>query len=73
MKQHLVISVAVLSLIGCANLIGKKQPTSIDTFCLWAKPMTVSLDELCTMSYETLKQLDYYNTNYEKLCANKKK
>jgi diphthamide synthase subunit DPH2 len=56
--------VMLLLLSGCAN-------TPVDNFCLWAKPITISQEELAgAMSMETLRQIDNYNQEWEARCGN---
>ena len=57
--------VMLLLLSGCAN-------TPVDNFCLWAKPITISQEELAgAMSMETLRQIDNYNQEWEARCGNR--
>lgn len=52
----------ILLLNGCTN-------TSVDNFCLWAKPITVTEDELYNkLSIETIRQIDDYNQEWEERC-----
>lgn len=50
---------------GCAHTLEKT-----DSFCIWAKPITISNDEFELMSEDTLIQLDNFNRHYEQLCVN---
>lgn len=55
--------VTLLLLNACAN-------TSVDNFCLWAKPITINKQELeGAMSMETLRQIDNYNQEWEIRCS----
>lgn len=55
----------MLCAIGCANTLEKT-----DSFCIWAKPITVNNNELESISIETLKQIDNFNRHYDELCVN---
>lgn len=44
----------------------------IDSFCVWAKPITITKTELNSISNETLIQLDNFNRHYEQLCIGEK-
>lgn len=45
------------------------QNTSVNSFCLWFKPITFTQTEFDTMSEETLRQIDNVNGEYEKQCG----
>ena len=51
----------MLCVQGCTN-------THVDSFCMWAHPITITEQELNTISEYTLREIDNYNQNYEKLC-----
>jgi hypothetical protein len=46
---------------GCKNI-------SVDSFCLWASPITVSQEEFDKISEETLRQIDNFNQEVEEHC-----
>ena len=46
---------------GCKNI-------SVDSFCLWANPITVSQEEFDKISEETLRQIDNFNQEVEEHC-----
>jgi hypothetical protein len=46
---------------GCKN-------TYVDSFCLWANPITVSQEEFDKMDEETLRQIDNLNQEFERHC-----
>ncbi len=50
---------------GCKN-------TSVDSFCLWASPISVSQEEFDKMGDETLRQIDNFNQEFEKWCSKRK-
>jgi hypothetical protein len=47
---------------GCKNI-------SVDSFCLWANPITISQEEFNKMSEETLRQIDNFNQEFEEHCG----
>jgi diphthamide synthase subunit DPH2 len=56
--------VTLLLLNACTNI-------PVDNFCLWAKPITISQEELKgAMSMKTLRQIDNYNQEWEIKCSN---
>ena len=54
--------ILLLSEIGCAN-------TSVNSFCLWANPITISQEEYDKMSEETMRQIDNFNQEFEEHCT----
>ncbi len=46
---------------GCKNI-------SVDSFCLWVNPITVSQEEFDKISEETLRQIDNFNQEFEGYC-----
>ncbi len=50
---------------GCKNI-------SVDSFCLWASPISVSQEEFDKMSEETLRQIDNFNQEVEEHCGGRK-
>ena len=47
---------------GCTN-------TSANSFCLWAKPITITENELNSLTEETLRQIDDFNQEFEEHCT----
>jgi hypothetical protein len=47
--------------VGC-------QSSSVSSFCLWFDPITITQNELDTMSETTLRQIDGVNQEYEAQC-----
>ncbi|NCB49885.1 MAG: hypothetical protein EOM53_04330 [Alphaproteobacteria bacterium] len=61
--QSVAMILMILSLSACVN-------TPVDNFCLWAKPITVTEDELDNkLSMETIRQIDDYNQEWEERCG----
>jgi len=60
-KKIAVMMILLLFASGCAN-------TSANSFCLWAKPITVSQEEYDQMSDETFRQIDNFNQEFEARC-----
>ncbi len=56
------IMILLLLESGCKNI-------SVDSFCLWATPITISQEEFDTMSEETLRQIDNFNQEFEGRCG----
>jgi hypothetical protein len=44
------------------------QSSSVNSFCLWFDPITITQKELDEMSEETLRQIDGVNQEYETQC-----
>lgn len=59
-----------LELLLCLLLPGCVTVRS-DSFCLWANPITITKQELSSLSDYTLREIDNYNQNYETLCGKK--
>jgi len=51
---------------GCENI------RVIDSYCLWAGPITITTWELDNISSDTLRQIDNNNQIYESKCINNK-
>ncbi len=47
---------------GCKN-------TYVDSFCLWANPITINQEEFDKMSEETLRRIDNFDQEFEERCA----
>ncbi len=47
---------------GCKNIY-------VDSFCLWADPITVNQEEFGKMSEEMLRQIDNFNQEFEERCG----
>ena len=58
----------VLWLNGCANIPEILKAKNSD--CLWMKPITISENELKTLSNQTLREIDGYNAEWEIHCGN---
>ena len=58
-----MIVIALLS-SGCVATGG-----TIDSFCLWAKPITITDHELKMLSMETLRELDDFNQEWQIRCG----
>lgn len=56
----------MIVLMWCVQ--GCTTSTHADSFCVWAHPITITDKELNTLSEYTLREIDNYNQNYEKLC-----
>jgi|ETNvirenome_6_30_1030629.scaffolds.fasta_scaffold07331_8 hypothetical protein len=54
-------------MIGLLSLNACKS-TSVNSFCLWFDPITITQNELDTMSETTLRQIDGVNQEYEAQC-----
>lgn len=61
----MLMIVLMISMNGCVHTLEKT-----DSFCIWAKPITINKSEFEFMSQETLIQLDNFNRHYEQLCVN---
>jgi hypothetical protein len=60
--QKGVMIVTILFVSGCGR-------TSVNNFCLWALPITVTEEELNEkLSIETLRQIDDYNQEWSLRC-----
>ena len=48
---------------GCKNTSASNQ-----SFCLWASPITITQNELNSLTEETLRQIDDFNQEIEERC-----
>jgi len=61
-RQIAVMMTLLLFASGCTN-------TSANSFCLWAKPITITENELNSLTEETLRQIDDFNQEFEEHCT----
>jgi len=54
-----------LLMSGCA------RTRAIDSFCLWATPISLTNHEIDTMTAHSKRQVDNFNRIYYKKCGNK--
>jgi len=67
MKYKIIILlILTICLTGCVT-----NTKYVDSFCLWATPITLTKHEVATMSIESLRQIDVFNTVYETRCVAK--
>lgn len=61
-RKIAVMTIFLLFASGCKN-------TSGNSFCLWAKPITITQKEYDTISEETFRQIDNFNQEFEERCT----
>lgn len=62
----------MLMMILMMSISGCQSTPVIDSFCLWAKPISLTKEEIRTMTDHSKRQIDNFNRIYDKKCINDK-